>query len=97
MPAKAKPPPACGCAERVNALLKPQGQELNLSLRMVDGEFVARAVVETVRTFAAPRRRKPPPRLIASFCPFCGVIYPDLLSHEPAKKRPRGGKEKRHG
>jgi hypothetical protein len=67
----------CRCAETVNDLLAAQGQELDLSLDFYRGHFEARATVATVKTAGSRRRAKKPPRMAATFCPFCGVRYPD--------------------
>ena len=72
---KKRPAAWCGCIDKVNAALHAQGNALVVSLRIVGGDFEARAIVST-EAKDGPSRKKFP-RLIASFCPFCGAEYPE--------------------
>ncbi len=66
----------CDCVERVNTAMADQGQnqQVACSYRTIGGEFRAFAIVETEKI--EPRKKRSP-RLIATFCPFCGEKYPD--------------------
>ena len=65
----------CECIERVNTAMRNQGQnqEVTASIRLRPEGVFAFAVIETEKV--DPRRRTKDPRLIATFCPFCGVKY----------------------
>lgn len=69
----------CVCAAKVNELLAPQNGQLVCSLRMFPAgkkhEFHARAVVECEKVDSIKRGRLK--KLVATFCPFCGVEYPE--------------------
>lgn len=77
----------CRCAEKVNRLLAKQNRELVLSYRLSTN--LVQCVVETARIEG---RRSRPTRLVASFCPFCGVEYPTQAARRPAEKGGVGGR-----
>jgi hypothetical protein len=69
-------PKHCECVENVNEKMAEAGQNQRIaaSFGLREGHFVARAVIETERVDS--KRRNRPPRLVATYCPFCGQEYP---------------------
>lgn len=74
--AKKKVAKHCDCVTMVNEKMAEAGQNQRIvaSLGIITRDFVARAVVETEKVDSSRRNR--PPRLVATYCPFCGVEYP---------------------
>lgn len=80
---KAKTAKHCQCAAKVNELLAPQNGQLVCSYRMFQtggpgrkrNDIYARVVIECQK-FDSKVRTKPR-TLVATFCPFCGVEYPE--------------------
>jgi len=56
----------CSCWKQVNDELEKHGTLLATSFTLSGHEFLN---IETERTDG---KRKPPKRIVASFCPFCG-------------------------
>lgn len=61
-------PQACRCFAEVNARLSEHNGEIETNLFGTPGAVILISVVKK-----DAKVRKKPPRLIASFCPFCGV------------------------
>lgn len=61
----------CECLDKVNALLAEQNAELLTTMGF--GGAPRRAVIETVKVESKKRGKSP--RMLASFCPFCGEKY----------------------
>ena len=57
----------CNCVDMVNRGLADSGGEINVTVTFSGHHYVT---VETVRKVGAKRGKTP--RLIATFCPFCG-------------------------
>lgn len=79
----------CECITQMNEALKPHGARLTLAFQLTE-EMVERDG-KTLRSiqFAPPRAqvalewiesksRKRLPALQASYCPFCGTVYPEV-------------------
>ncbi|MNI17824.1 hypothetical protein D3C73_712120 [compost metagenome] len=62
---------ACDCIDKVNALLAEQNAEIVATLGLFGAR--RRPAIETAKVES--RKRGKSPRLIASFCPFCGEKY----------------------
>lgn len=60
---------ACNCIDKMDELLKPHGVALLTTILQAP----YRVCIETYRPEA--RRGKKPPRVLATFCPFCGERY----------------------
>jgi hypothetical protein len=65
---------SCACIGQVNERLLPH------NAIVVETFYpVARPVIETTKLDSKARSKRPP-LVIASFCPFCGVKYPETGS-----------------
>lgn len=70
----------CRCIDKINKALRTQGMQLNLSFTFVGKNTIVRTIVETCHAdvdMTKRGRRKKLPRMLATFCPFCGKAYPD--------------------
>lgn len=77
-PSKATKATWCSCAVKVSEALESQKQELVLSFRRgADGELHGMCIVETAGAMGVTRRTKHGALMVANFCPFCGVKYPE--------------------
>lgn len=76
---RSKAPQLCDCVAKFQETLDEQGldQEIVSVFRRMRGEFRAFAAVGTQRKMGSKKRGKMP-TLICSYCPFCGVEYPDV-------------------
>jgi hypothetical protein len=61
-------PQRCNCFAEVNDKLAPENGEIETNLVGTPGAVILISVVKK-----DAKARKKPPRLIASYCPFCGV------------------------
>lgn len=62
---------SCDCVSKVNAQLAEKGGQLTMALGITsDMNVIGRLLLVTEKTGS---KRKPLPRVTATFCPFCGV------------------------
>lgn len=66
----------CRCASKINDMLGARGSELVLTFIMKRKNIFARARVETQKLLGKTRRKQV--FVVATFCPFCGVKYPEV-------------------
>lgn len=73
----------CNCIANIDKKLKDGGQCLDATLF---GN--RRAGVSLIRTdkWVAENRRNKPRHIIANYCPFCGVEYPENADKRPAQR-----------
>lgn len=71
---KRKHPDGCGCVGKINKAAEKQGFELVTSFTLSGRVWPS---LETRKVEGASPRAPKPPRLIPSFCPFCGKKYPE--------------------
>lgn len=71
----------CSCIEKVDAKLADRGDNTKI---LVPWFGPQRPFVETTKLDASKRGK--PSKLFASFCPFCGVKYPEGDSNLAAAK-----------
>lgn len=64
----------CSCIETVNAKLADRNTQVHLPWFVIGGG-TPRPFVETIKVDEGKRGK--PTKLFASFCPFCGVKYPE--------------------
>lgn len=64
----------CDCINRASAALKEMGFFVTSAFSLVGG--CTRAVVDITRHADTPKRVRAP-IMAASFCPFCGIKYPE--------------------
>jgi len=67
----------CDCIKEIDDKLKPDGQCLDATMF---GERKATVMLIRTDKWKHESRRGKPSRMIASFCPFCGVKYPTTES-----------------
>lgn len=61
----------CSCWQQVDARLKKEGSSLARAFNFAGQEFLE------VKTQRDDEKRKPPARIVCSFCPFCGSQLKD--------------------
>lgn len=72
----AKKSKGCGCIKKVNKLLKPRGYAVHHTIGFTGAPPVAILNLVKIEDSAT---RKGPTVLAATYCPFCGKKYPDML------------------
>ena len=64
----------CKCIATLNTALEPMNGELDLMHFLFNGVSLIQVAVVKKDT----KNRMKPARVCATFCPFCGVKYPEL-------------------
>ena len=64
----------CTCIARFRAENKPKGVDLATHTPLKDGEPTAESRV-ILKLRLSPPQTRPPTRIVATFCPFCGAAY----------------------
>lgn len=73
MAAKKKPAAMCKCATKHDAKLREHNVMLDTTFMLSSGR-----VYPTIATIKIDKKnRARPPRVIPTYCPFCGVKYPE--------------------
>lgn len=66
----------CDCVEKVDKKLAEAGYEYRLGTSMVFDDKMqmsVRLALPTVWNDVTKRKKKPPPTMLCTLCPFCGV------------------------
>lgn len=76
---------SCNCINKLDDKFREQNLKLvGYAFMMPDFRSVVTIRTEWVDKSKAPKgKRKSPPAMIASYCPFCGVKYPEPKSARP--------------
>lgn len=66
----------CNCLSEMDGALKAGGYNAAIVCTLMSAP--SRAVIETYKPKTGRGAGKKPPVVIATFCPFCGVKYPEI-------------------
>lgn len=72
----------CDCITKVDTKLKEAGYEYRIAASIVFGKKMEADTMLAIETYwieSVSRRRKKPPPILCTFCPFCGTkaVKPD--------------------
>jgi hypothetical protein len=68
----------CECIHEMDQALKKEGYNAAIVCTLMSAP--PRAVIETYKPKSGRNAGKKPPVVIASYCPFCGLKYPEPKS-----------------
>lgn len=66
----------CECIVQMNAALAPRNARLAQSILLRDGQMIGSPVIIAVEKLNTAKKASLP-RLMATYCPFCGQKYGD--------------------
>lgn len=70
--------PDCGCADKIDAMLAERNTRIMFPI-MLGADQTRRAMIVTEQ-ITTGRGQKKATGMFATFCPFCGVKYPDRVA-----------------